>query len=192
MPSAVQLNQKQKCQKQNRAEEESAFFVGSVVSEGQESLESQVIYFYSDYGYMIFKIKKNNPLAKIPAYALPGDAGMDLYSVEDKILKPMGLEQIHTGIEIELPPKMAGLVWAKSGLATKYGITVMGGVFDENYRGELIVSLINLSNKDYHIHTGDKIAQLLIQQIEHPEVREVSKLSLTIRGKSRLGSTGKS
>lgn len=139
---------------------------------------------------MIFKIKKNNPKAKIPVYALKGDAGLDLFSIEEKIIKQGEISEVRTGIEIELPKGTAGLVWDKGSAAHK-GIKTMGGVFDENYRGELIIIMTNLSNKPHKIEIGDKIAQLLIQKIEHPKIKLVKKLSDSNRGKGRLGSTGK-
>lgn len=191
MQRAVQLNKKQKTSKQNRAIIKSAFFMGSVSRENSPCGQSQAIYIFKDYGYMIFKIKKTHPAAKIPTYALSGDAGMDLYSIENITIDPMAVVQVKTGVEIELPKGTVGLVWDKSGLATNYGISVMGGVFDENYRGELIVSLINLSKDLFAINQGEKVAQLLIQKIEHPEVIEVRELSPSERGRGRLGSTGK-
>lgn len=140
---------------------------------------------------MIFKIRKNSPKAKIPAYALEGDAGLDLFSIEKKIIKQGGISKVRTGIEIELPPKTVGLIWDKSGIAGNFGIKTMGGVFDENYRGELIIIMTNLSNKPHKIEIGDKIAQLLIQKIEYPKIKVVKKLSDSNRGKGRLGSTGR-
>lgn len=139
---------------------------------------------------MIIKFKKTHPKAKIPAYALPGDAGMDLFSVEDKVIKTNKIEEIHTGINIELPKNTVGLVWDKGSTARR-GLKTMGGVFDENYRGELIILATNVKKEDYVVETGDKIAQLLVQKIEHPSVKVVEKLSETNRGKGRLGSTGK-
>ena len=139
---------------------------------------------------MVLKFRKNHPLAKVPKYALSGDAGLDLFSIEKKIIKSGVISEVRTGIEIELPPRTVGLVWDKGGTA-KAGLKVTGGVFDENYRGELIIIITNLSRQDYRIEAGDKIAQLLIQKIEYPEINVVKKLSKSIRGKGRLGSTGK-
>lgn len=189
MTTGVQLIRKQKTSKQNRAFLTGAFFVGTVLSWLRLG-EKQLIFRMENGEYMMLKIKKNHPKARVPHFALEGDAGMDLYSIENKILKPFQVMQIRTGIEMELPSKTVGLIWDKSGIATKHSISVMGGVFDENYRGELIVSLINLSNIDYKIKSGDKIAQLLIQKIEHPKVVEAEELSETVRGRGRLGSTG--
>ena len=140
---------------------------------------------------MIFKIRKNHPKAKNPNYTLEGDAGLDLFSVEEKIIKPDEILKIRTGIEIELPPKTVGLIWDKSGVAGNLGIKTMGGVFDENYRGEIIVIMTNLSKKPHKIEINDKIAQLLIQKIEHPKIEIVENLSDSNRGKGKMGSTGR-
>lgn len=140
---------------------------------------------------MIIKFKKIHPKAKIPSYALEGDAGMDVFSVEKKTIKFGEVRVIKTGIDIELPTGTVGLIWDKGGLAAKNGIHTMGGVFDENYRGEIGVTLTNLSKTPHTFEVGDKIAQLLIQKIEYPKVQVVKKLSESNRGKKRFGSTGK-
>lgn len=136
------------------------------------------------------KVKRLNPDAKIPCYAQEGDAGMDLCSVEDLILKPGERRVIGTGLSFELPEGFVSLIWDKSGIASK-GIKKMGGVIEHTYRGEYKVVLVNLSSEDYEIERGQKIAQLLIQPIETAEVEEVSELSETKRGKGGFGSTGK-
>ena len=136
------------------------------------------------------KIKKLNPNAIIPKYSHVGDAGMDLFSVEDFILKPKHRVLIKTGLSIELPKGYVALVWDKSGIALK-GIKTMGGVIEHTYRGEYKIILVNLSSENYEIKKGQKIAQLLIQKIETAEVEEVNELSETIRGTGGFGSTGK-
>ncbi len=138
---------------------------------------------------MQIKFKKINSRAKLPKFALSGDAGMDLFSLEDKIIKNGQITEIHTGIEIELPPQTVGLIWDKGGVA-HMGLKTMGGVIDENYRGEIIIIVSNLSFGDYIVEKGDKVAQLLIQKIEYPKIIEVKKLSESNRGRGRLGSTG--
>ncbi len=140
---------------------------------------------------MLFKIKKIHPKAKTPKYALPGDAGMDLFSVEKIFIKPGEIIAIKTGITIELPKKTVGLIWDKSGLALKSGIKVMGGVIDESYRGEVGVIVANLSKKIHKVEMGDMIAQLLVQKIERPKIEEVDDLSDTKRSNKGFGSTGK-
>lgn len=139
---------------------------------------------------MQIKFKKIHSEAKLPRYALHGDAGMDLFSIENKSIRPGQITEVRTGIEIELPAGTAGLVWDK-GSTAHHGLKTMGGVFDENYRGELIIIVTNLGKEIYSVETGDKIAQLLIQKIEYPEIVEAQELSKTNRGKGRLGSTGK-
>jgi len=140
---------------------------------------------------VILKIKKLTSDAKLPSYAHHGDAGLDLYSAEDKIIKPNERAVIKTGLAMELPHGHAGLVWDKSGLAAKNGLKVLGGVVDCNYRGEVMVLIMNLSNKDYEAKKGEKIAQMLIQKVEHMEIEEVKELSDTTRGAGGFGSTGK-
>jgi dUTP pyrophosphatase len=137
------------------------------------------------------KIKRLHPEAKLPSYAHVGDAGMDLFSAEDYIIKPQDRQKIGTGISIEIPEGYVGLVWDKSSVAATHGLKHLGGVMDAGYRGEYIVTLINLSDKEYRIHKGDKVAQLLIQKVEHPDIEEVSELSDSSRGTGAFGSTGK-
>lgn len=139
---------------------------------------------------MKIKIKKLHPDAVIPNYAHPGDAGMDLYSIEeDFILRPGERKMVGTGISAELPEGYVALIWDKSGVGSK-GIKRLGGVIDCHYRGEYKVVLINLSNEDYEIKKKQKIAQVLIQKIENPEIEIVEELSETPRGEGGFGSTG--
>lgn len=140
---------------------------------------------------MKIQIKKLNPEAKVPQFALAGDAGMDLYSIEDKILKPGERASVKTGIAIKIPEGYVGLFWDKSGISHKFGIKTLGGVIDSNYTGEYIVGLINSGQEDYRIEKGQKICQVLFQKIEHPEIEEVSELEDTNRGTNGFGSTGK-
>jgi len=126
----------------------------------------------------------------MPSYALAGDAGMDLYSIVDAVLKPGEKISCPTGIAIKIPEGYVGLVWDKSGLAHKSCLTNIGGVYDSNYTGEYIIGLVNLGKEDYAIKKGQKIAQLLIQKIELPEVELVEEMPQTVRGENRFGSTG--
>lgn len=139
---------------------------------------------------MKIKIKKLSPDAVIPSYAHEGDAGMDVYSVEDVIIEPGKRACIGTGISIELPLGYVALVWDKSGVAVKSGIKTMAGVMDAGYRGEYKIVLINLSEQNFEIKKGQKIAQLLIQKVENPEIEEIQELSETSRGEGGFGSTG--
>ena len=139
---------------------------------------------------MKIQIKKIKAGAKIPKYAMKGDAGMDLYSIEDVILKPGERTACSTGIAMKIPGGYVGLIWDKSGIAFKNGIKSMGGVIDSNYRGEIKVILINLSKKNYKINKGDKIAQILIQRTGRFIIEKVEKLDNTNRRERGFGSTG--
>ncbi len=138
---------------------------------------------------MKIKIKKLNPDAIIPKYAHENDAGMDLFSIQEFILKPKHRAIIGTGISMELPKNYVALVWDKSGIASK-GIKTMGGVIDSGYRGEYKVILINLSSENFEIKKGQKIAQVLIQKIESPKIEIVENLKKSSRGSGGFGSTG--
>jgi dUTP pyrophosphatase len=139
---------------------------------------------------MKIKIKKLDSDAKTPSYAHPGDAGLDIFSNENSILKPNHRKAISTGISVELPKGYVGLVWDKSGIAIKSGIKTMAGVMDASYRGEYHIVLVNLSSKNYEIKKGEKIAQLLIQKVENAQIEIVEELSSSKRGKKGFGSTG--
>jgi dUTP pyrophosphatase len=139
---------------------------------------------------MKLEVKKLNPEAKLPTRAHTDDAGLDLYSIEECVLAPQERRAVKTGIAIAIPSGYAGLIWDKSGLAAKVGLKTMGGVIDAAYRGEILVIVANLSDTPYTIEKGAKIAQLLIQKVELPEVCEVSELNDTIRGEGGFGSTG--
>lgn len=140
---------------------------------------------------MEVKILKLHPQAKVPTYAHEGDAGLDLYSVEEVEILPGEIKRIKTGLSFELPNGYVGLVWDKSGISQLHGLKILGGVLDAGYRGEVIIGMVNLSNKSYAIQSGDKITQLLIQKVERPTIIEVENLSETNRGTGGFGSTGK-
>lgn len=139
---------------------------------------------------MEIKIKKLHPDAKIPKYALPGDAGMDLFSIDDLTIEPGQIGHINTGIAIEIPSGYVGLIWDKGSIGMIHGQKTLGGVFDSNYRGEYTVALANLTEKSFVIEKGSKVAQLLIQKIECPTIIEIETLSESNRGEGRWGSTG--
>ncbi len=140
---------------------------------------------------MKLKCKKLSPSATAPAYAHPGDAGMDFFALERTVLKPGERKAIHTGISIEIPKGCVGLFWDKSGIGIREGLKTLGGVIDAGYRGEVLVGMINLSDKEYVFEAGHKVAQMLIQKVEHCDVKESKDLSDTKRGKGGFGSTGK-
>jgi dUTP pyrophosphatase len=136
------------------------------------------------------KIKKLINDARIPKYAHEGDAGMDIYSSEDKTILPGERVTVSTGIAMEFPKGYVALIWDKSGMANNFGIKVMGGVLEHTYRGEYMIILLNTSKELYQIKKHQKIAQVLIQPIETAEIEEIENLSETIRGEGRFGSTG--
>jgi len=139
---------------------------------------------------MQLKIKKLHKDTKIPTHGHPGDAGIDFYAIEDVLFKAGCSAQVHTGVAVEIPEGYVGLVWDKSSLSFNQGLKILGGVIDSCYRGELIMSLCNLSDKDFVLKKGHKVAQMLIQKFEHCDIVEVSELSETLRGDGREGSTG--
>lgn len=143
------------------------------------------------YFVMELKIKKIHPDAKLPKYATEGDAGMDLFATEEKILGPGDFWAVPVGFALEIPKGYAGLIWDKSGLSINHGLKILGGVIDSGYRGEVKVGIINLSNSEYKIEKGHKVAQMIVQKIEHVEIIEVENLSETKRGEEGFGSTGK-
>ena len=139
---------------------------------------------------MKIQVKKIDPSARLPHYAHPGDAGMDLYSSVTVEIPAGERVLVKTGISLALPEGYVGLVWDKSGLAVKAGLTTIAGVIDSGYRGEVHVALYNTSNKTYLVEAGKKIAQLLVQPIVQGTLEEVDELTDTSRGNGGFGSTG--
>lgn len=135
-------------------------------------------------------IKKITDDAKLPTYAHSTDAGMDLYANEDMLIKSKHQVTVPTGIAMAIPQGYAGLVWDKSGLSSKHSLHNLAGVIDAGYRGEIKVVVHNLSDVDYQVLKGQKIAQLLIQKIEQPTLVEVDELDETTRADGGFGSTG--
>ena len=140
---------------------------------------------------MILKVKKVENEAKLPSYAHPGDAGMDLFALEKTIVPKGQIAKVRTGISIEILEGYVGLFWDKSGLSINNGIKTLGGVIDSGFRGEMVVGVINLGTEDYIFEKHHKVAQMLIQPIVSAEIQETTTLSETARGTGRLGSTGK-
>ena len=136
--------------------------------------------------------KSNNAL---PAYETASSAGMDLRAFidADVVLKPFERKLISTGLYIELPDGYEAQIRPRSGLAIKSGITVLNspGTIDADYRGEIKVILINLSNQDFTIKSGERICQMVIAKHEKAEFIEVEEISETERGAGGFGHTGK-
>ena len=132
---------------------------------------------------------------QLPAYATPQSAGMDLRAniEEPVVLHPMERKLIGTGLHIALPEGYEAQIRPRSGLALKHGITVLNspGTVDADYRGEVMVLLINLSDKDFVVNDGERIAQMVIAKHEQGDFIEVEVLDETERGEGGFGSTGR-
>jgi dUTP pyrophosphatase len=137
----------------------------------------------------------NHSIYPLPAYATSGSAGMDLKANISEVacFQPMERRLIPTGIFIELPAGYEAQIRPRSGLALKQGITCLNspGTVDSDYRGELKVILINLSETEQLIHPGDRIAQMVVSPVEKVDWHSVSDLNLTVRNDGGFGHTGK-
>jgi dUTP pyrophosphatase len=140
-------------------------------------------------------LRRLDPDLPIPSYARPGDAGLDLLAREHAVLRAGGGRAlVPTGIAIALPEGYAGFVQPRSGLALEHGVTCLNtpGLIDSGYRDELKVLLVNTDpTEDYEINRGDRIAQLVVQRVEHLRFAEVGELPETTRGGGGFGSTGR-
>lgn len=140
-------------------------------------------------------IKKLNPNAIIPTYGSDYAAGADLYALIDEPVEfaPNETKLIHTGIAMEIPEGFAGLIYARSGLASKKGLAPANkvGVVDADYRGEIMVALHNHNSETVSIEPKERIAQLVITPFLKAIYEEVEELSDTVRGEGGFGSTGK-
>ena len=142
---------------------------------------------------IVVPIKRIDPDVELPSYAYEGDAGLDLRANESVVLKPFERRLISTGIAIAIPEGYAGFVQPRSGMALKRGLSMANtpGLIDSHYRGELKVVAINLDpEKDIVIERGERIAQLVIQQVSVVTLFEVSELDDTDRGAGGFGSSG--
>jgi dUTP pyrophosphatase len=139
---------------------------------------------------MELKVKKIHPDAKLPQYSHKGDAGLDLFSSADCVLKKGEVKPIPTGIKMAIPGGHVGLVWDKSGISLKR-VHRLAGVIDSGYRGEVQVVMANLGGESFEVKKGMKIAQLLVQPVQEVKVIETEDLEETSRGENGFGSTGK-
>jgi dUTP pyrophosphatase len=139
---------------------------------------------------MEIKVKKLKPDAVIPNYALEGDVGLDMYSLENCEIQPGQRHIFKLGFAMEFPTGFGAFVMDKGGMSLK-GLHTMGGVYDAGYRGEYNAHLINLNDKPYKVSKGDKVAQLVILPVSIAKLIEVDELSNSQRGLGRFGSTGK-
>lgn len=140
------------------------------------------------------KIKKLNPKAKVPEYKTQGAAGCDLCALldEEVVLKPLERKLVPTGLSIELPIGYEAQIRPRSGLSLKHGITLINaiGTIDSDYRGEILVPLVNLSNEPYCIKPYERICQMVINKVEMPKIVVVEQLNETARSAGGFGSTG--
>lgn len=143
--------------------------------------------------HIILPIKRLDEGVELPSYAYEGDAGLDLRSAEDVVLKPFERRLVSTGLAIAIPDGYAGFVQPRSGLALREGLSMANtpGLIDAHYRGELKVCAINLDpERDIHITKGERIAQLVIQKVPRISLMEVDSLDETDRGVGGFGSSG--
>lgn len=130
----------------------------------------------------------------LPCYMTNGAAGMDLYACVDEevVIEPMKIKLIPTGISMSIPEGYEAQIRPRSGLALKYGISLVNtpGTIDSDYRGEIKIIMINFGNNPFLVKRGDRIAQMVINKIETPEIIETDNLNETERGKDGFGSTG--
>lgn len=141
----------------------------------------------------ILKFKKLDERAKLPSYATPEAAGMDVTALDDLWVGPGAWMKVHTGLAVEIPPGWELQVRGRSGLALKSGILVLNapGTIDSDYRGEIGVALYNVGPVPVEIFAGDRIAQLVLARAPQAEIVEVSDLSESSRGEKGFGSTGR-
>lgn len=127
-----------------------------------------------------------------PSYAHPTDSGMDLRANEDVWLQPMERRKIKTGVRMAIPEGYEGQVRPRSSVAANQGVTVLNspGTIDAHYRGDITIPLVNLSKKPVAIRKGDRVAQLVIQEVPRADLVIVDELDETDRGEGGFGSTG--
>jgi len=134
-----------------------------------------------------------DPDVALPSYAHPGDAGADLVTTSDLVLAPGERAVVGTGVAIALPPGYAAFVHPRSGLAARVGLSVVNtpGTIDSGYRGEIRICLVNHDVREpVRLRRGDRVAQLVVQRVEHAVFREVAGLPDSVRGAGGYGSTG--
>ena len=140
-------------------------------------------------------VKKLDERAVLPTYGSAFSAGADLYAVLDGelIIQPNETKLVRTGLAMEIPEGFAGLIYARSGLATKRGLAPANkvGVVDADYRGEIMVALHNHSSMPQTVAVGERIAQLVVAPFLKAEFEETDELSSTVRGEGGFGSTGR-
>lgn len=140
----------------------------------------------------VLKIYLLDEAAKMPYRANPGDAGLDLYAIEELVIEPGETALIRTGLQLELPKNTEAQIRPRSGLAFKHAITVLNspGTIDEGYRGELKILLINHGKQAFTVEKDMRIAQMVIAPVMHVQLEEVDQLTNSQRGEGGFGSSG--
>jgi dUTP pyrophosphatase len=137
---------------------------------------------------LFFKLR--TPTARTPTKAHADDVGYDLYADQSLIIPPRDRKFVKTGLQIKVPSDCYGRIASRSGLSTKHKIDVAAGVVDKNYRGEIMVGLINSSDEPFHVEFGMKIAQLICELVRYPNLVQVDEMDSTDRENSGFGSSG--
>jgi dUTP pyrophosphatase len=138
-------------------------------------------------------VQRLDPEIPLPLYALPGDAGADIVTAEDVALRPGERAVLRTGLAIAVPAGFAAFVHPRSGLAARAGLGIVNapGTIDSGYRGEVKIIVINHDTaQPLHLHRGERIAQVVVQRVEHASFVEVAELPSSQRGSGGHGSTG--
>jgi dUTP pyrophosphatase len=142
----------------------------------------------------LLRVKKKNEKVTLPKYETAGSAGLDIkaFIPSSLAIPPMGRAKIPTGLFLEIPEGYEAQIRPRSGLASKWGITVLNspGTIDSDYRGELEVMLINMGSESFTVKNGDRIAQMVISPVTRVSIAEAGHLSETVRGAGGFGSTG--
>jgi dUTP pyrophosphatase len=142
---------------------------------------------------MDLQVKLLHPDGRLPRRAHPGDAGADLFSVDDVVIPAGERRVVGTGIAVAIPQGFAGFVQPRSGLAFKNGIMVINspGLIDSGYRGEIRISLYNSGHEPFEIKSGERVAQFVIQRVEEPQFEVAVELPEASRGDGGFGSSGR-
>ena len=131
------------------------------------------------------------PNAHVPTQSHDSDAGWDLYSINPVIIPAhSSRSMVSTGLSLEIPPSFVGLIWPRSGLSVKKGIDVLAGVFDSGYRGEIKICLLNTSSVSVEIQPGDRVAQILFQEVPKFKMVKSTELTESERKDKGFGSSG--
>ena len=136
-------------------------------------------------------VKRVSKNAILPTRSNYSDAGWDLYSTITRTLAPSQRAMFSTGVSLEIPEGHVGLIWPRSGLSVKCGIDVLAGVVDSGYRGEVKVCLYNTGHDWLNVQEGDRIAQILFQEVPEFQLKEVELLNNSTRGEGGFGSSGR-